>query len=96
MTHLIFSELHKFNLKVDVIPNELEKYMTFFSGRDLVFIDTMQFMNSSLDKLIKNLVDKDFNYLAKEFSCENLELLKQKGAYSCEYMNRFKRFNENK
>ena len=45
MTHLIFSELHKFNLKVDVIPNGLEKYMAFFSGRDLVFIDTMQFMN---------------------------------------------------
>ena len=28
--HLIFSELHKFNLKVDVIPNGLEKYMAFF------------------------------------------------------------------
>ena len=24
-SHLIFSELHKFNLKVDVIPNGLEK-----------------------------------------------------------------------
>ena len=29
-SHLIFSELHKFNLKVDVTPNGLEKYMTFF------------------------------------------------------------------
>ena len=29
-SHLIFSELHKFNLKVDVIPNGLEKYMPFF------------------------------------------------------------------
>ena len=28
--HLIFSELHKFNLKVDVIQNGLEKYMAFF------------------------------------------------------------------
>ena len=57
-SHLIFSELHKFYLKVDVIPNGLEKYMAFFLGRDLVFIDSMQFMNSSLDKLVKNLVDK--------------------------------------
>ena len=57
--HLIFSELHKFNVKVDVIPNGLEKYMAFFLGRDLVFIDSMQFMNFSLDKLVKNLVDKD-------------------------------------
>ena len=52
-SHLIFSELHKFNLKVDVIPNRLEKYMSFFLGRDLVFIGSMQFMNSSLNKLSK-------------------------------------------
>ena len=55
-SHLIFSELHKFNLKVDVIPNGLEKYMAFFLGRDLVFVDSMQFLNCSLDKLVKNLV----------------------------------------
>ena len=95
-SHLIFSELHKFNLKVDVIPNGLEKYMPFFLGRDLVFIDSMQFMNSSLDKLVKNLVDKDFKYLVEEFGAENLKLLKQKGAYPYEYMNSFKRFNEDK
>ena len=59
-SHLIFSELHKFNLKVDVISNGLEKYMVFFLGRDLVFIDSMQFINSGLDKLVKHLVDKDF------------------------------------
>ena len=70
--------------------------MTFFLSRYLVFIDSMQFMNCSLDKLVKNLVDKDFKYLVKEFSCESLELLKQKGAYPYEYMNSFKRFNEDK
>ena len=32
-SHLIFFELHKFNLKVDVIPNGLEKNMAFFLGR---------------------------------------------------------------
>ena len=62
-----------------------------FLGRDLVFIDSMQFMNSSLDKLVKNLVDKDFKYLVKEFGSENLKTLKQKGAYPYEYMNSFKR-----
>ena len=46
-SHLISSELHKFNLKVDVIPNGLEKYWHSL-GRDLVFIDSMQFMTSSL------------------------------------------------
>ena len=64
-SHLIFSELHKFNLEVDVIPNGLEKYMAFFLGRDLVFTDSMQFKNSSLDKFVKNLSDEDFKYLVK-------------------------------
>ena len=52
-SHLNFSELHKLNLKVDVIPNGLEKYMAFFLGRGLVFIDSMQFMDSSLDTIVK-------------------------------------------
>ena len=51
-------------------------------------------MNCNLDKLVKNLVDKDFKYLVKEFGSENLKILKQIGAYPYEYMNSFKRFNE--
>ena len=54
----------------------------------------MQFMNSSLEKLVKNFSDNDFKYLTEEFGSENLELLKQKGAYSYEYMDSFKRFGE--
>ena len=45
-----------------------------------MFIDRMQLMNSCLDKLVKNLPDKDFKYFIEEFGSENLELLKQKGA----------------
>ena len=82
--HLIFSELNKFDAKITVIPNGLEKYMAFFLGKNLVFIDSMQFMNSSLDKVVKNLSDEDFKYLVKEFGSENLEILKQKGAYPYE------------
>ena len=54
----------------------------------------MQFINSSLDKLVKNLSDNDFKYLAGEFGSKNLELLKQKGGYP--YMDGFKRFNVEK
>ena len=53
-------------------------------------------MNSSVEKLVKNLSDNDFKYLTEEFGSKNLELLKQKDAYSYEYMNSFKRFNEEK
>ena len=70
--------------------------MAFFVNKNLVFIDSMQFINSSLDKLVKNLSDEDFKYLVKEFGSENLKILKQKGAYPYEYMNSFKRFNEDK
>ena len=54
----------------------------------------MQLMNPSLDKLVKNLSDEDFKYLVEEFGSENLELLKQKDAYTSKYINRFERFKE--
>ena len=50
-------------------------------NKNLAFIDSMQFMNSSLDKL-KNFSDKDFKFLIEEFSSKNLELLKQKWCLS--------------
>ena len=56
----------------------------------------MQFMNSNLDKLVKNLSDEDFKYLVKDFGPDNLEILKRKGAYAYEYMNSSKRFDEDK
>ena len=95
-SHLIFCELNKFDVKISVIPNGLEKYMAFFLNKNLVFIDSMQFMNSSLDKLVKNLSDEDFKYLVEELGSENLELLKQKGAYPYEGTISFARFKEKK
>ena len=95
-SHLSFCELNKSDVKIDVIPNRLEKHMTFFLSKNLVFIDSIQFMNSSLEKLVKNLSENDFKNLTKEFGSKNLEILKQKGAYSYEYMDNFKRFNEEK
>ena len=46
----------------------------------------MQFMNSSLEKLVKKLSDNDFKYLAKECCSKNLELWKEKDAYLYENM----------
>ena len=46
-------EIGNFDVKVNVIPNGLEKCMAFTINSNLVFIDSMQFMNSSLDALIK-------------------------------------------
>ena len=49
------------------MPNVIKKYMAFFLGKILVFIGSMQFMNSSLDELVKSLSDEDFKYLVKGF-----------------------------
>ena len=43
-------------------------------------------MNSSLKKLVKNLLDNNFKYLTEELGYKNLELLKQKDGYPYEYM----------
>ena len=53
-------------------------------------------MNSSLEKLVKNMSDNNLKYLPQEFGSKNLELLKQKDAYPYEYIDSFKRFNEKK
>ena len=70
--------------------------MAFTINRNLVFIHSMQFMNSSLDSLVKNLSDNDFKYLSQEFCGEFLKLLKQKEADSYEYIDSFKKFSEKK
>ena len=46
-------ELGKFNLKLSVIPNELEKYITLTINNKLSFIDSFQYLSSSLDNLLK-------------------------------------------
>ena len=65
-------------------------------NKNLAFIDSMQFMNSSLDRFIKNMSDKDFKYLVEQFGSKDLELLKEKDAYPYEYMNSLDGFSEEK
>ena len=95
-SRLIIKEISIFDLKISVIPNGLEKCMAFTINTNLFFISSMQVMNSSLDSLVKILLDNDFRYLSEEFSGELLRLVKQRGVYPYEYMNSFKKFSEDK
>ena len=52
-------ELDKFNFKINVITNGLEKYISFTIINKLSFIENFQFLSSSLDSLVKNL-NKDY------------------------------------
>ena len=45
-------ELGKFNLKISVTPNGLEKYMSFTINNKLIFIERFHYLSSSLDSLV--------------------------------------------
>ena len=90
--HLITQELGKFNLKINVILNGLEKHLSFNINNTLSFIDSFQFLSSSLDSLVKNLGEDDFKYLSQEFDNNVLDLVKQIGFYHYEYLSDFKKF----
>ena len=65
-------------LKINAIPNNMEKYMAFMLGNHLNFIDSFQFMSSSLDKLVSNLSKEAFKYTSKEFTEKELSLCHKK------------------
>ena len=79
--HIIMQELGKFYFKINIIPNRLEKYMSFNINDELSFIHSFQFPSSSLVSLVKNVGKVDFNYLSQEFDNKVLDLVKHKGFY---------------
>ena len=53
------------DVKVSVIPNGLEKHVDFIINSNLVSIDIIQFMNFSLNTLVKIFSEMDFSYLSQ-------------------------------
>ena len=93
-SHFTIQELGKFNLKINVIPNRLEKYMSFKIDNKLRFIDSFQFISSSWNCFVKNLGKNDFKYLSQEPDNNILDLAKQKVFYPYEYMSNFEKLKE--
>ncbi len=95
--HLIMSALGTSvatkNQKISCIPNNMEKYMTFGVGQ-LQFIDSLQFMNSSLEKLAANLEAQDLTITSRGLSDNEFAILRRKGVYPYEYVSGFDRFDE--
>ena len=71
MINLLMQELGKFNLEITTTPNALsypmgyQKYMSFGVTSKLSFMDSLQFLGSSLDSSVKNLAKDDFKYLSQ-------------------------------
>ena len=84
----------KCQMNINAIPNNMEKYMAFMLGNHLVFLDSFQFMSSSLEKLVNNLPKEALKYTSKMFKGDKLDLMAQKGVYPYEYMDSFNRFEE--
>lgn len=55
--------------------------MAFVLGNHLVFLDSFQFMSSSLDKLAENLPHDKYKYTSEVLKNEQLTLMKRKGVY---------------
>jgi hypothetical protein len=92
-----FNERFK-DRNISCIPNNNEKYMMFQVG-NYRFIDSAQFMVSSLDQLAKNLCKSSktlehYDNYFKNQSADRREHNKKKGVYPYEYMDSFERFNE--
>ena len=61
-----------------------------------VFIDNVQFKNSSVNKMLRNMTDNDLKLLYQEFKGDLLELVKEKGVYPYKYIDSFVNFSEYK
>ena len=81
-------------LKINAIPNNMEKHMAFMLGNHLNFINSFQFMSSSLDKLVSNLPKEDLKYTSEEFTGKKLSPMSQKGVYPYDFMDSFEKFNQ--
>ena len=68
-------EIGNFDVKINVVPNRLEKHMAFTVNRNSVFTESMRFMNSSLDTMVKKLSDDVVKYLSQKLGGELLQLV---------------------
>ena len=84
----------KQDLNINAIPNNMEKYMAFMLGNHLTFINSFQFMSSSLDKLVNNLSKDDLKYTSQVFKGKKLSLMSQKGVYPYDFMVSFEKFDQ--
>ena len=86
----------KHEMSINVIPCNMEKYLAFMLGHNLVFIDSFQFMSSSLSNLVNNLPAEAFKNTGQVFQGEQLSLMTKKGVYPYDYMNSFEKFEDSR
>ena len=90
--HLLMQAMARVRGEIKCIATNTEKYISFSLG-NMKFIDSVDFMQSSLDKLVNGT--DEFPIVKKLMPEENKrKLLLKKGIYPYEYMDSFERFAE--
>lgn len=92
--HFIVYALNLDDDKVEVIPQNKERYISFskqlkISNKpvSLRFVDSLKFLSSSLDQLAKNLNDDQFTELKRNYpNNEDFSRLRRKGIYPYDFM----------
>jgi len=79
---------------INVIPLNTEKYIAFTLGKHLIFLDSLQFLNQSLDKLAASLAVDDMMNTREIYDGEKFNLVKKKGVYPYDYMASFVKFKQ--
>ena len=92
--HHIMSGIAEVQSDLKCIPNNMEKYVSFSLGK-LRFIDSLGFLQSSLDALVGTNKPESFTIMAShEEDPTRRKLLLQKGHYPYKYMDAWSRFEE--
>jgi hypothetical protein len=97
--HLIIKSVGQYCSKIEVIPQNYEKYISF-SYNHLRFLDSAAFLQASLETLAANLYEggkgkhKFTHSIAHCKDPAKVDLLLQKGVYPYDYMNCWERFEE--
>lgn len=92
--HFILEKAGKY-FKPDCIPKSREKYSVLsFDGGTIKFIDSISFLQSSLDTLVKNNDNDDFQIFRHFFPSVCDEELLRKGVFPYEYITSLEVLNE--
>lgn len=103
--HLFIKELSTICGRINLIAKNKEKFISFTkfipidskNVAQLKFIDSFNFLSSSLDNLVKSMKPEDFYNLRQFFKDEYLfKLICRKGIYCYEYIDSWDRYKEKK
>ena len=89
--HHLMQAMSKLEKEVKCVANNMEKYITFSVG-NLRFIDSLNFLQGSLDSLVR-ATPKESLKITSTIS-KGSDLLYKKGMYPYEYMDSRERFRE--